>query len=204
MTFLLFLGSFGGSKGFKCVQNIIEYQSQYLQTYFVTIFQKKYFVKNIFGKNIFSKIFFCAYFCNFFSAKCLIIISYSLPQLTLPKNITFRGFQRGGHNVPPPLSQMWAQDPLSIRVNCESVSRCFQQGEVGAFSWLKAPTSAFTFKTLLRHYAKRAFTVKLGPRRNYHKGRAAIRHYAYLMNFVSRTQFHVERPWGQRPFSIVS
>ena len=52
-----------------------------------------------------------------------------------------------------------------------------------AFSWLKAPTSAFTFKTLLRHYAKRALTpqslnVKLGPRRNYHKGRAAIRHYA--------------------------
>ena len=52
-----------------------------------------------------------------------------------------------------------------------------------AFSWLKAPTSAFTFKTLLRHYAKRALTpwslnVKLGPRHNYHKGRAAIRHYA--------------------------
>ena len=32
----------------------------------------------------FSKIFFCAYFCNFFSAKCLLIISFSLPQLTLP------------------------------------------------------------------------------------------------------------------------
>ena len=52
-----------------------------------------------------------------------------------------------------------------------------------AVSWLKTPTSAFTFKTLLRHYAKRALTprslnVKLGPRRNYHKGRAAIRHYA--------------------------
>ena len=52
-----------------------------------------------------------------------------------------------------------------------------------AFSWLKAPSSAFTFKTLLRHYAKRALTprslnVKLGPRRNYHMGRAAIRHYA--------------------------
>ena len=51
-----------------------------------------------------------------------------------------------------------------------------------AFFWLKAAT-AFTFKTLLRHYAKRALTplslnVKLGPRRNYHKGRAAIRHYA--------------------------
>ena len=52
-----------------------------------------------------------------------------------------------------------------------------------AFSWLKAATTAFTFKTLLRHYAKRALTprslnMKLGPRRNYHKGWAAIRHYA--------------------------
>ena len=46
-----------------------------------------------------------------------------------------------------------------------------------AFSWLKATTTAFTFKTLLRHYAKRALTprslnVKLGPRRKGHKGRA--------------------------------
>ena len=52
-----------------------------------------------------------------------------------------------------------------------------------AFSWLKTATTTFTFKTLLRHYAKRVLTprslnVKLGPRRNYHKGRAAIRHYA--------------------------
>ena len=63
-----------------------------------------------------------------------------------------------------------------------------------AFSWLKAATTALTFetllyhrisyhKTLLRHYAKRVLTpwslnVKLGPRCNYHKGRAAIRHYA--------------------------
>ena len=51
------------------------------------------------------------------------------------------------------------------------------------FSWLKAATTAFTFKTLLRHYAIRALTprslnMKLGPRHNYHKGRAAIRHYA--------------------------
>ena len=52
-----------------------------------------------------------------------------------------------------------------------------------AFSWLKAATTAFTFKTPLRYYAKRALTpqslnVKLGLRRNYHDGRAAIRHYA--------------------------
>ena len=33
-----------------------------------------------------------------------------------------------------------------------------------AFSWLKAATTALN--------------VKLGPRRNYHNGRAAIRHYA--------------------------
>ena len=43
-----------------------------------------------------------------------------------------------------------------------------------AFSWLKAATTAFTFKTLLRHYAEQALTpqslnMKLGPRRNYHK-----------------------------------
>ena len=43
-----------------------------------------------------------------------------------------------------------------------------------AFSWLKAATTAFTFKTLLRHYAQQALTprslnVKLGPRRDYHK-----------------------------------
>ena len=52
-----------------------------------------------------------------------------------------------------------------------------------AFSWLKAATTAFTFKTLLRHYAKQALTprtliVKLGPRHKYHEGRAAIRQYA--------------------------
>ena len=52
-----------------------------------------------------------------------------------------------------------------------------------AFSWLKPATTAFTFKTLLIHYAKQALTprslnMKLGRRRNYHKGWAAIRHYA--------------------------
>ena len=48
-----------------------------------------------------------------------------------------------------------------------------------AFSWLKAATTAFTFKTLLRHYAKLALTprslnVKLGLQCKGHKGRAAI------------------------------
>ena len=82
-----------------------------------------------------------------------------------------------------------------------------------AFSWLKAATTAFTFKTLLRHYAKRALTprslnVKLGPQRNYHEGRAAIRHYA---NQPARPLLHLRRgpnfmlrDRGQRLFSIVS
>ena len=69
------------------------------------------------------------------------------------------------------------QKPVHLEV------RNHREGPSRAFSWLKAATTAFTFKTLLRHYAKRALTprslnVKLGPRRNYHKGRAAKRHYA--------------------------
>ena len=71
--------------------------------------------------------------------------------------------------------------------------------------------SAFTFKALLRHYAKRELTprslnVKLGPRRKGHKGRSIVSYIRpFLMIIASPTQFHVvERPWGQHPFSIVS
>ena len=60
-------------------------------------------------------------------------------------------------------------NPRSCTISEEAPTR--------AFSWLKAATTAFTFKTLLRHYARRALTprslnLKLGPRRKYHKGRA--------------------------------
>ena len=40
----------------------------------------------------------------------------------------------------------------------QSVFTITEKAPTRAFSWLKAPTSAFTFKTLLRHYAKRALT----------------------------------------------
>ena len=48
---------------------------------------------------------------------------------------------------------------------------------------LKAPTSTFTSKTLLRHYANLTLTprkvdVKLGRRHNYHKGSMTIYYYA--------------------------
>ena len=33
-----------------------------------------------------------------------------------------------------------------------------EKASTRAFSWLKVATTAFTFKTLLRHYAKRALT----------------------------------------------
>ena len=89
-----------------------------------------------------------------------------------------------------------------------------EKAHTRAFSWLKAATTAFTFKTLLRHYAKRALTprslnVKLGPRRKGHKGRGglvSIVSYSRLslMIIVSASQFQVYLLWGQRPFSIVS
>ena len=77
-----------------------------------------------------------------------------------------------------PVKKYWGDGCLAA-----PYCRITEKAPTRAFSWLKAATTAFTFKTLLRHYAKRALTprslnVKLGPRRNYHKGRAAIRHYA--------------------------
>ena len=59
-----------------------------------------------------------------------------------------------------------------VLYNDPSVSKSVFTITDAAFSWLKAATTAFTLKTLLRHYAKRALTpqslnVKLGPRRGY-------------------------------------
>ena len=68
-----------------------------------------------------------------------------------------------------------------------------------AFFWLKAASTAFTFKTLLRHYAKQALT----PRPPW---LVSIVSYSCPSHMIiaSRTQFHIERPWGQCLFSIVS
>ena len=69
---------------------------------------------------------------------------------------------------------------LVLATNLRDVFTITEKASTRGFSWLKAPTIAFTFKTLLRRYAKRALT------------------------FVSASQFHYYLPWGQRPFSIVS
>ena len=78
----------------------------------------------------------------------------------------------------------WQRSTLELQTINRRSCTTTENAPTRAFSWLKAPTSAFTFKTLLRHYAK--------------LNRPS------LMTFASRTQFHVERPWGQCPFSIVS
>ena len=56
----------------------------------------------------------------------------------------------------------------------------------------------FTFKTLLRHYSKRALTprspnVKVGPRRNYHERRAAIRQLRHYANQPTRPLWPLRR-----------
>ena len=42
----------------------------------------------------------------------------------------------------------------------QPVFTIMEEAPTRAFSWLKAPTSSFTFKTQLRHYAKQALTPR--------------------------------------------
>ena len=76
-----------------------------------------------------------------------------------------------------------ASEGLGTSASKSSIRRFVitEKAPTRALSWLKAATTAFTFKTLLRHYANqapRSLNMKLGLQRNYHKGRAAIRHFA--------------------------
>ena len=88
--------------------------------------------------------------------------------------------------MPPPNTDIIKQYTYIHNSASKSSIRRFvitEKAPTMALSWFKAATTTFTFKTLLRHYAKqalipRSLNVKSGPQRNYHKGRAAIRHYA--------------------------
>ena len=57
------------------------------------------------------------------------------------------------------VSQYTGLDLLIVLENDPSVSQLVftitEKAPSRAFSWLKAPTRAFTFKTLLRHYVNR-------------------------------------------------
>ena len=55
---------------------------------------------------------------------------------------------RPGHPLPPGL------ELLTIYWRSCTITK--EKAPSRAFSWLKAATTAFTFKTLLRHYAKKA------------------------------------------------
>ena len=68
----------------------------------------------------------------------------------------------------------WCRDPASAPKSSIRRFVITEKAPTRAFSWLKAATAAFTFKTLLRHYAliPRSLNMKLGSRRKGHKGRA--------------------------------
>ena len=67
------------------------------------------------------------------------------------------------HSVPVSIVSIVPVYPL-VLCSAPSVSQSFfiitEKAPTRAFPWLKAPTSAFTFKTLLRHYAKQALTPR--------------------------------------------
>ena len=58
--------------------------------------------------------------------------------------------------------KLCSRSPITVLCSALSVSQSVftitEKAPTRAFSWLKAPTSAFTFKTLLRHYAKQKLT----------------------------------------------
>ena len=64
------------------------------------------------------------------------------------------------HSLLPGESRIAADDP-SVK---QSVFTITENAHIRAFSWLKVPTRAFTFKTLLRHYE---VDMKLGRQHNY-------------------------------------
>ena len=60
----------------------------------------------------------------------------------------------------PPTSEWTIHFPFLFSLSKSSIQRFVitEKAPTRAFSWLKAATTAFTFKALLRHYAKRVLT----------------------------------------------
>ena len=89
------------------------------------------------------------------------------------------GVQRVGEALPVELLLLPALELVHQSIGSTTGCTITEKAPTRAFSWLKAATTAFTFKTLLRHTMLNgcwwSLNVKLGPWHNYHKGRAAIR-----------------------------
>ena len=66
--------------------------------------------------------------------------------------------QQGGHVGQ--VSSDWWRVELQTKIHTNDRFVIMENLPTRAFSWLKAATTAFTFKTLLRHYAKRALTPR--------------------------------------------
>ena len=60
--------------------------------------------------------------------------------------------------LPPYTTQLMPQIDPSVP---QPVFTITEKAPTRAISWLNAPTSAFTFKTLLRHYAKQTLTPQV-------------------------------------------
>ena len=106
-------------------------------------------------------------------------VKFSISHASLNQNAAFQfhflcilmGLRVWHWSSPEPAFTARAWDEGYPKV-CENFT-ITEKAPIRNFSWLKA----FTLKTPLRHYAKRAltprsFNVKLGPRRKGHKGRA--------------------------------
>ena len=71
-----------------------------------------------------------------------------------------RGGGAGARRVPPRLLRGRRLPPARPHQEVQTQAACTENSPTRAFSWLKVPTTAFTYKTLLRHYAKQALTPR--------------------------------------------
>ena len=64
------------------------------------------------------------------------------------------------HLVPPTVHGLISGAGCGVELQTINRRSCTitEKAPTRAFTWLKAATTAFTFKTLLRHYAKQALT----------------------------------------------
>ena len=61
-------------------------------------------------------------------------------------------------NIAVILRYIWQELQKNLRKDYAKFLTITEKAPTRAFLWLKAPVSTFTFKTLLRHYAKQALT----------------------------------------------
>ena len=114
-----------------------------------------------------------------------------LNTFTFPSRHTTRHEPRLHHSnspsiIPSSEQHQLAVCPLELATNLRKDFTITGKAPIRAFSWLKVPTRAFTFKTLLGHYAKHKLS------------------YNGLMAFVPASQFHIYLDWVNIRYSILT